>query len=397
MSSLSGVRVLVTGGTGFIGGRLVARLAHACGAHVRVLVRDLRRATQIARYPVDLFRGDLTDAAVVARAVETCEIVVHCAVGNQGTDDDRKRVTVGGTEHLLAAVASAGIRRFVHVSTAAVYGGYTPDSVLTEEFKPRRSGVQYVDSKFEAEEAVHAAARNHGFEAVICQPTIVYGPFARTFTTNVVQQLKTGRVILVNGGAGICNSVYVEDVVTALLLAATSGVAPGETFLVSGPDTVTWREFYERYQRSLGLADRLVSMTEAEARSYSEGGRQSRRWLFGEVINEIRTNTAYRERLLTTCDGSVLARGIRQVSPRFVAAGLKGGRVTKAARIGGVEKSQANLAIHPLHPSRIAAMASRSVVVTSKAQRLLGYRPMHMFHRGMELTESWMRWAGLCS
>jgi len=392
MSSLSAVRVLVTGGSGFIGGRVVARLAH-CGASVRVLVRDVRRATQIARYPVELCRGDLTNAEDVARAAEGCELIVHCAIGTEGTDEDRRRVTVAGTEHVLAAAARARIKRLVHVSTAAVYGGNTPDAILTEDATPRYTGVPYADSKLQAEKAVRAAALAHRFEAVICQPTIVYGPFGRTFTTNVVEQLKSGRVILVNGGIGTCNAVYVDDVATAILLAATSDRAAGETFLISGPDTVTWGEFYGRYQRLLGLTDRLVSMTEQEARTFSDRP-QRRRWFLVEAARELRQNTQCRDRLLTTADGRVMAKALRAVLPRFAISALKD-RSSVPSTAHTRPAATTPLPLHRMPASRINTMASPSVVQTAKAERLLGYRPVYSFDRGMQLTGEWMRWAGL--
>jgi len=393
MSSLSGVRVLVTGGSGFIGRRVVARLAHACGASVRVLVRDVRRATQVARYRVELCQGDLTNPEDVARAASGCELIVHCAAGTIGTDEDRRHVTVTGTQHVLAAAVRARVKRLVHVSTAAVYGYNTHDKVLTEDASTRHTGIEYVDSKLDAETAVRSFARTHGFEAVICQPTIVYGPFGRTFTTNVVQQLKTGRVILVNGGVGTCNAVYVDDVVTALVLAATTDRASGETFLISGPDTVTWGEFYGTYQRFLRVTDRLVSMSEKEARTFSQR-RQPKRWLIPEALRQLRNDTQYPDRLLATVDGHVLSTVLRVALPRFAVSALK--RKSAAPTTAPTPVVEATpLQVHRMHPSRISVMASQAVVQTAKAERLLGYRPVYTFERGMQLTEEWVRWAGL--
>ena len=155
---------------------------------------------------------------------------------------------------------------------------------------------------------------------------------------------------------------------------------------------MTWGEFSGRFQRLLGLTDRLVSMTEKEARRFSER-RPPRRWLLAEAVRKLRDDRQYRDRLLTTADGYVLSKALRAALPRSAASALKGRTAPTAAptRSAGV----APLPVHRMHPSRISTMAAKSVVQTAKAGRLLGYHPVYTFDRGMQLTAEWVRWAGL--
>ena len=143
-----GRRVLVTGGTGFVGGRLVERLAHA-GAQVRVLVRNFSRATRIARFPVEMLAGDLIDSGAVAKAVRDVDTVFHSAVGSGGDEDMERRVTVGGTRSLLEASLSSGVKRFVNVSTGMVYQPLQ-EGVVDENSPPSQGTDQYTTSKLAA-------------------------------------------------------------------------------------------------------------------------------------------------------------------------------------------------------------------------------------------------------
>jgi nucleoside-diphosphate-sugar epimerase len=103
---------------------------------------------------------------------------------------------------------------------------------------------------------------------VILQPTVIYGPSATPWTVDVLQWLKTSRVILVNRGSGLCNAVYIDDLITAILGAAVQERVIGERFLISGEKPVTWREFFRRFEHMLGFAS-TVEMSAAEAEAYA--------------------------------------------------------------------------------------------------------------------------------
>src|SRR4051812_5654936 len=290
MSALYGRTVLVTGATGFIGGRLVEHLIRAEGANVRALVRNFARAPRLARFPVEMVAGDLLSPDALDRAVAGCDVVFHCAYGNGGDESARKNVTVRGTELLLEAALRHHVRRFVHTSTFSVYGD-PPSGDLTEDAPRKYTGATYGDSKIDAEKlALGYCAK--GLSVSVVQPTIVYGPFGSTWTSKPIEQLSTGRVILVNGSSGTCNAVYVDDVVAAMLRAAVVDAAHNQAFLISGSDSLTWSAFFDRLA-SLVPGSRFAPMSAADANAYFTSGNATR-GLVGESIRVLRREVAKR-------------------------------------------------------------------------------------------------------
>src|SRR6185503_19207119 len=226
---------LVTGGGGFVGGRLVERLVLECGAEVRVLVRNLAGAMRLARFPLDFRRGDVLDREALGGAAKDCEVVFHAAYGTSGSQRQRARVNRDGTRNVLEAAAAAGARRVVHLSTLMVYGR-TGDGDLDERAPRRRFGNAYSDSKLDAEREAMRWAQAGRAPVVVLQPTAVYGPWGGVWTAQPLAALTAGRWVLVDGGAGIANAVYVDDLVSAMLLAAVRDGVVGESFLISGPE-----------------------------------------------------------------------------------------------------------------------------------------------------------------
>ena len=387
-------RVLVTGASGFIGGRLVERLVLDCGADVRVLVHRLAGAARLARFALDFHRGDVTDAAAVAEAVRGCEVVFHCAYGTSGGQRQRARVNRDGTRRVLEAAAAAGVQRVVHLSTLMVYGR-TADGDLDETAPRRRLGDAYSDSKLAAERLVLDFARSGRVPAVVLQPTAVFGPWGGVWTERVFALLKTGRMILVDGGRGLANYVYVDDLVTAMLLAASAEKAVGEAILVSAAEPVTWREWYARFARMLGEAPRTVELSAEEALAHWRRSRRQRPRLAGELLAAVRVDRELRDRLLATRELTALREAASTVLPERWQRRLKARLGMGAPSPPPRPAADDELPIHPLSPAEIDFHRPRTRVRIGLAERVLGYRPAFDLEAGMALTESWARWANL--
>jgi nucleoside-diphosphate-sugar epimerase len=244
-------RYLITGASGFIGGRLASRLA-GDGHAVRCLVRASSDTTPLEALDVEIAVGDLTNAASLRDAVEDCDYVLHCGalVSDWATVPEMTAINVGGTRALLEASAAASVRRFVHLSTTDVYG--FPDAAgIDESYTARRFSNWYSQTKLQAEREVERVRASSTLETVILRPATVYGPGSREVIGEIARAIEGRHMLLVDRGranAGLC---YVENLIDAAILALGHEAAPGNAFNVSDGLDVTWKEL------TAGLADGL--------------------------------------------------------------------------------------------------------------------------------------------
>ncbi|MGA5423767.1 NAD-dependent epimerase/dehydratase family protein [Streptomyces lavendulocolor] len=252
--------VAVTGAGGFIGGRVVERLALGTRARVRPVVRGFGRAARLSALPqerLEFRRADLLDTDALREAFEGCDTVVHCAFGSAGDEADRWAASVEGTANVLAAARAAGVRRVVHLSTVDVYDPAVTGE-LTEESPARPADPadrEYEQQKLAAERLV-LDAHGPGLETVVLQPGVVYGPWGGQWTTAQLQRPEGDFAALPTGeDTGVCNAVYVDDLVDAVLLAAGTGAAAGQRFLVGNGEQLGWGRFFDAIRSLRGLGE----------------------------------------------------------------------------------------------------------------------------------------------
>ena len=390
---LAGRRALITGATGFIGGRLAERLV-AEGVSVRALVRNYGSAVRLARLPVEIVKGDATDRAALQAAAAGSDFVFHCAYGTSGSQRHRAWVNVEGTRRLLEA--AAGARRIVHLSTLMVYGR-TGDGDLDESAPRRRFGNSYSDSKLVAERLALEAARAGRAGLAVLQPTAVYGPWGGVWTAGVLQALRRGRQILVDGGGGLANAVYVDDLVDAMVLAAVRDQSIGEAFLISDGAAVPWRTLYGHFERMLGGGRTVAMSAEAARRHWRESQRQ-RPGLLRELLAVAVKERGARERLQATREGQWARELASAVLPESTQRRIKarlGGLRADPTPAASADPDEAALPILPLRPEMVDFFQPKTRVVIAKAERLLGWRPAYDLDAGMEVTAAWARWANL--
>jgi nucleoside-diphosphate-sugar epimerase len=266
------MRLAVTGSTSGVGMRLV-EMALAAGHEVAGLVRDPGRedARRLGGLGVRLVHGDLDATAALAELCRGADVALHLAahVGDKGTPEQFEQVNVTGTRNVVEAAAAMGVRRFVHLSSVAVYGRPRHGRV-TEEWPTKMIGLPYEDTKTEAERLAFRRGGLLGLEVAAVRPPIIYGPHDRNFMPRAVKALRGRRFLLVDGGRKPLNVVWVDHVVEVLLLAASHPAAVGQAFNVMDEvDTMppSVREVGEIIARECGLPRPLLSIPAPAARA----------------------------------------------------------------------------------------------------------------------------------
>jgi nucleoside-diphosphate-sugar epimerase len=243
----------VTGGSGFIGGRLIDRLVHD-GTEVRALARSDASAQLVSDRGAEPVAGDLSERKSLEQAAAGAEVVYHLAahLGEWGPWEDFERGNVRGTENALAAAAAAGAGRFVHCGTEAALMAGDP-LVHVDEAAPLRpdSPAPYSASKARAELAVRRANRS-GFETVTVRPRFVWGKGDTTLLPEMVATVRKGGWAWVGGGDNVTDTAHVDNVVEGLVLAAGRG-RPGEAYFVTDGEPVVFREFVTAMMQTQGV------------------------------------------------------------------------------------------------------------------------------------------------
>jgi nucleoside-diphosphate-sugar epimerase len=243
----------ITGGSGFVGKRLIAALV-ARGVRVVAMARSDAATAAVTAAGATPARGDLADADAMTAAMRGCDTVFHAAarVEQHGPLAEFMAVNVVGTEHALAAARAAGIRRFVHLSTEAVLADGKP-IIRADERRPQpgKPAGPYPFTKGLAETAVIEAS-GEGLETVVVRPRFIWGQGDTSLLPQIAAAVKRGRFGWLGGGRYLTSTCHVDNVVEGTLLAAERG-KPGEAYFLTDGPPVEFRDFITRLLATQGV------------------------------------------------------------------------------------------------------------------------------------------------
>jgi nucleoside-diphosphate-sugar epimerase len=347
-------RVAVLGAGGFIGNRIVEMFHLAGRKTVLPIVRRPASLALSARFPLRGAIADARDEHALAAAFAGCDAVVAATSGSPA-------MIVGSTAPLIAASRTAGVRRLVYLSSQMVHGQAPPEGTCEDSAFARRQPLAYNRAKAKAEQRLRTLAGQAGIELVILRPGIVYGPRSR-WTGGFAEELLAGRLFLGNDGDGICNAIYVDNLVAAIERAIDTPSAAGEAFFVNDAEVIRWRELIEPLADALGIARAAIPRPRLEQLTAEPSGRA--------------------RRLLQP----IARRAFRRL-PRRLA------HMLRAARHAASEHRRKSEVVTF---SRETALLQSCRVRLSheKAERLLGYIPPVSFAEAQRRSIAWLKFAG---
>jgi nucleoside-diphosphate-sugar epimerase len=268
------MRAFITGGSGFLGRRLIPTLREQ-GHSVRALGRSEAARKVVREAGAEPCEGDLSDVEALKRGMEGCEVVFHAAASLKqwGPRAEFFEANVRGTENVLQAARAAGVKRLVHVGTEAAFVDGTPMANMDETRPlPARPIGNYASTKNEAERLV-LSVNSPELATVVVRPRFIWGKGDTSVLPILVDAVKSGRFRWVDGGKFNTSTCHVANCVEGTLLAAEKGRG-GEAYFLTDGAPINFREFITAMLKTqgvdpgnktipFGLAMTLASVSEA--------------------------------------------------------------------------------------------------------------------------------------
>ena len=246
-------RVLITGASGFLGGRLAQILAGR-GVPTRILARKSSSLDHLDGDSIEVVRADLVESPALTQAMQGVSHIFHCAgcSTDWAPQETYYAANVAGTQALLLAARHAGnIERFLHISSTDVYG--YPRMVCDESHPLTYVGLPYNETKCLGEAAACEASEKTGLPVTILRPATIYGPRGTAFVSDIVTLLREGSMALFDSGRSRGGFCYVDNVAEAMIAAAISPNTIGRAYNISDGTNATWKQYVTALADGLAL------------------------------------------------------------------------------------------------------------------------------------------------
>ena len=255
-----GMKVLVTGATGFIGSAVAHRLVDE-GHSIRCMVRKTSDTKNLSDIVWEKSVGDITQIDDCREAVRGMEAVVHCAahVTDFGPWKTFRKINVNGSINMAEASLGNKVRKFVYFSTSDVFGAIT-DRVIDDTMPYKKTGFPYPDTKIEAETKLFELFRKRSLPLVALRPTWVYGPGDLTFIPEIVDAMSQGIMIYLGSRNNCIATIYIDNLMDALVLSLEKDEAIGRAYIVDDGIECTWERLCLSLADGLGLSPPKVTI-----------------------------------------------------------------------------------------------------------------------------------------
>jgi len=255
------MKIVLTGATGFVGGRALEVLPVDS-----VVVVGRSRPSKVAVN--NFYRSEFNAASSFSKSLSGADVVVHCAARAHVMKDEAlnplteyRKVNTAGTLNLARQAAASGVRRFVFISSIKVNGESTEVGI---PFLPEDGFIpidHYALSKYEAEIGLREIAEKTGMEIVIIRPPLIYGPGVKANFFSMMCWVNRGLPLPLGGVRGNKRSlVFIDNLVDLIRVCLSHPKAANQTFLVSDDADLSTAELLSKMSMALGVSDRTLSI-----------------------------------------------------------------------------------------------------------------------------------------
>ncbi len=365
----------VIGANGFIGSRLVEWLVLHDLANVRPIVRTFKGMARLARFDLDCRMADATDQVALERQLKGCDVLFHCVVG--------RRVTIlKSAKTAYQACAGAKVHRLVYLSSGVVHGhdpipGTDDDSKLVN-----KQQFEYNVSKVMAERLLRRLRADGAVEVVTLRPCIVFGPRSMWWSAQIATDLLSRKAYLVDGGKGVCNTVYVDNLVQAMWQAAISKHAANQDFIITDGEQVTWWELYSAVAAAVG--EDIANVRRIESTALSKNCNEQKH------LPLVKRGKLFAKLCLPPIAVKIAIKILRTRAMKSIK------QVIRKPNTLDLQITGANNVIKHLpavDPEISSLQCCRYMLPIDKARKLLGYEPQVTFSEGCRRTKEWIRFA----
>ena len=357
-------KIAILGAGGFVGSRMVEVFHLMQIAEIVPVVRRVASMARLSRFQLDIAIADGRDSDALVKAIHGCNVVVDCTVG-------MPRDIEAGAKALIPAAKAAGIRRVVYLSSASVHGqNPMPGSDETTPLSDRQE-MAYNNAKAHAERRLFTDAERYGIELFVLRPSIVFGPRDRWITT-LVEDLEKGTAWLIENGQGICNTIYVDNLIEAVRCCVIAPPkAAGQPYFVGDAEEVSWYDLYQTTASVMGMGMEtvhLLPIPPAPVRKLSD------------VLGEFRARPST-QRLIAAVPRKIKGFG------KGALAGLRPQSLPNPWQLPSSPPS--------LSPSRemVLLQQCRHRFSQNRAAQSIGYKPVVSFREGLRRTMAWIEWS----